>query len=267
MGHSRYNSFEMPVHSLIPRFLEKVWGSPSLSPWFADSTSKIGEVWLESLSGEPLPLLIKFLFTTERLSVQVHPGDEYARKHHQSNGKTEMWHILRAEPEASIAVGLNRSLTAGELRADSESGAIEHKLNWIQVQPGETYFVPAGTIHAIGGGLALCEIQQQSDVTYRLYDYGRPRELHLDRGVEVTDLRKYEAPVMPTDCLAQSAYFRTERLVVDAGSSIPPDPARTFWLICIEGAEAGRGWQVDAGVGSIPISVERCSAFLKTYVP
>ena len=257
----------MPVHPLVPRFLEKVWGSSTLFPWFPDSSLRIGEVWLEHPSGTPLPLLIKFLFTTERLSVQVHPGDSYAQEHHQSNGKTEMWHILRAGPAAQIALGLNQPLTAAELHADSRSGAIEQKLNWIDVHPGETFFVPAGTIHAIGGGLAVCEIQQQSDVTYRLYDYGRPRELHLDRGVEVSDLRKYEQPPEFTGCLAESAYFRTERLKVDAGSSIPADPARTFWLICIEGPSAGQAWQVDSGTNPIEIPVTGNSVLIKTFVP
>src|SRR5207302_1031178 len=88
----------MRVHRLKPRFIEKIWGSQHLSPWFADSDLKIGEVWLGGPHGEPLPLLIKFLFTTDRLSVQVHPNDEYAGLHHGSKGKTEMWHILRAEP-------------------------------------------------------------------------------------------------------------------------------------------------------------------------
>ena len=256
----------MPVHPLTPRFLEKVWGSQHLSPWFPDSVSQIGEVWMEGPRGEPLPLLIKFLFTTDRLSVQVHPNDGYASRHHQSNGKTEMWHILRAAPGAQIALGLKQTLTSEELRAASESGAIEQRLNLIEVKPGETYFVPAGTIHAIGGGIALCEIQQQSDVTYRLYDYGRPRELHLDRGIEVSALNAYVAPAAPVDCLAECAYFRTERLVLEDGA-VDPDPERPFWLICIEGEEAGRGWQVDAGVAPVAIPSVGRGVFVKTFVP
>src|SRR5450631_4298122 len=111
----------MPVHRLTPRFLEKVWGSPFLDPWFPNSQLQIGEVWLEGPHHRPLPLLLKFLFTSGPLSVQVHPGDAYAQQHHQSNGKTEMWHILRAEPGARIALGLNQPLTADQLRADSLS--------------------------------------------------------------------------------------------------------------------------------------------------
>lgn len=257
----------MSVHALTPRFLEKVWGSHHLSPWFPDSQLQIGEVWLEDPGGEPLPLLMKFLFTTDRLSVQVHPEDEYARKHHQSNGKTEMWHILRAEPGATIALGLTHPETAEQLREDSKSGAIEKKLNLIEVHPGDTYFVPAGTIHAIGGGVALCEIQQQSDVTYRLYDYGRPRELHLDRGVEVSDLTPYRSMAPSVGCLAECRYFRTEQLALDTGERIPSDPSRTFWVICVEGKDAGKAWQVDAGTDRPEIEAGGPSVYIKTFVP
>jgi mannose-6-phosphate isomerase len=237
---------------------------------------KIGEVWLEGPSGEALPLLIKFLFTTERLSVQVHPGDEYARRHHQSNGKTEMWHVLRADPGAQLALGLKQKMTQAELRSASESGAIEEQVNWIDARVGETYFVPAGTIHAIGAGIALCEIQQQSDVTYRLYDYGRPRELHLDDGVAVSDLSRYEAPQPPFDSLAECVYFRTERLVVDGECECPAARAAgPCWLICIEGRgsidgelySAGQAWQVEPGTSGPLIQSEGRSVFLKTFVP
>jgi len=265
----------MPVHPLTPRFLEKIWGSPHLSPWFPDAPSKIGEVWLESPTGGPLPLLIKFLFTTERLSVQVHPKDSYAQHHHQSPGKTEMWHILRAEPSAEIALGLRESLTADELKEASQSGAIEQKLNWFEVRPGETYFVPAGTIHAIGAGVSLCEIQQQSDVTYRLYDYGRPRELHLDHAIAVSDLTAYQAPPQSPDCIVESAYFRTERLVIDQDIHLNADPTRPSWLICLEGEGTidgtpyvpGQAWEIEKGSIEVSINPASRSAFLKTLVP
>ena len=252
----------MAVHALTPRFLEKVWGSPRLAPWFPDSAHKIGEVWLEDPAGQPLPLLLKFLFTSERLSVQVHPGDAYARQHHLSNGKTEMWYVLRADPGAQVALGLKQKLTAGELRAASESGAIESLLNWIDVRPGDTFFVPAGTVHALGGGVAVCEIQQQSDITYRLYDYGRPRELHLDHGVSVSDLRAYQPSAPFENCLAESDYFRTELLEEGA---VPADPGKTFWLICVGGESAGQAWQVDAGTRQAELTMR--GVFIKTFVP
>src|SRR5262249_46670605 len=139
---------------------------------------KIGEVWF---STPELPILVKFLFTTENLSVQVHPSGECGV------GKTEMWHILRAAEGASIALGFRDTVTPAWARAAAESGEILEMLRWYPVRAGETYFTPAGTVHAIGAGIALCEIQQHSDITYRLYDYGRPRELHLEEGLAVSD--------------------------------------------------------------------------------
>ena len=264
----------MSIEALEPEFLEKVWGARNLSPWFPDSGVKIGEVWLNGPRGERLPLLVKFLFTTERLSVQVHPNDEYAALHHQSKGKTEMWHILRAEPGAQIALGLKHGLGSGrELREASESGAILDLLNWIDVTPGENYFVPAGTIHAIGAGLALCEIQQYSDVTYRLFDYGRPRELHLDRGVEVSDLRKYAAVPQPPEALVDCGYFRTELIEVKGTQRIA---FGSGLLIAIGGNgtiddksfQMGEAWKVFAAP-SLEISASGTAAvrFLKTFVP
>jgi mannose-6-phosphate isomerase len=178
---------------LQPRFLEKVWGSEHLEPWFRSTGAKIGEVWFEG-SGE-LPLLVKFLFTSGKLSVQVHPDDVYAAQHHNSRGKTEMWHVLAAEPGAQIAAGFRQAVSAEELRAAALSGEIEELLAWHEARPGDTFFIPAGTVHAIGAGLTLCEIQQFSDVTYRLYDYGRPRELHLDRSLAVSRREPHSARV------------------------------------------------------------------------
>ena len=129
---------------------------------------------------------MKFLFTSDKLSVQVHPDDAYAAQHHNSRGKTEMWHVLAAEPGAKIAAGFREAVSAEELRAAALSGEIEELLAWHEARPGDTFFIPAGTVHAIGAGLTLCEIQQHSDITYRLYDYGRPRELHLDRSLAVS---------------------------------------------------------------------------------
>ena len=175
----------MQPRRIEPRFLEKIWGSTRLEPWFRNRDQKIGEVCFDAD-----PLLIKFIFTAEKLSVQVHPADDYARLHHNSRGKTEMWHILAAEPGAQIAAGFRRPITSDELDAAARSGEIENLLQWFDARPGDTFFIPAGTVHAIGAGLTLCEIQQHSDITYRLYDYGRPRELHLDRAIAVSDLRQ-----------------------------------------------------------------------------
>jgi len=161
---------------LTPSLRPKVWGKKRLAPWFPDSDSdsdqKIGEAWY--LCDRELPLLVKLLFTSERLSVQVHPDDG----EDGPRGKTEMWHILDAEPGASIAIGFREPISRQRLLDSTRTGEVEALLNWMPVKPGETYFVKAHTVHAIGAGIVLCEIQQNSDVTYRLWDYGRPRELH-----------------------------------------------------------------------------------------
>ena len=174
----------MSICKLEPDVLDKVWGSPATEPWLANPEGRnIGEVWFSA--PEAMPVLIKFLFTSDRLSVQVHPDDVYARVHGHERGKTEMWHILRAEPGATIALGLREAATGEQVSAAALSGDIVDMLHWIPAQAGDTFFVPAGTIHAIGGGLAICEIQQLSDVTYRLFDYQREpvRPLHLEESL------------------------------------------------------------------------------------
>ncbi len=231
----------MGPRRLTPSFREKIWGSTHLEPWFRDSDRKIGEVWFEGV--DHLPLLVKFIFTTQKLSVQVHPGDEYAAKHHASRGKTEMWHILAAEPGAKIAAGFHHSITEQRLREASLSGEIEDLLEWFEARPGDTFFIPAGTVHAIGGGLVLCEIQQHSDVTYRLYDYGRPRELHLDRAAAVSHRGPHAARAGEVSC----AYFKTSRVSI-ASPTHHTAPGETFeLLIAIEGHGEIAGQPMNAG--------------------
>ncbi|HEY4364188.1 MAG TPA: class I mannose-6-phosphate isomerase [Bryobacteraceae bacterium] len=241
----------MKLERLTPRFLEKVWGAVPLEPWFTSTGQKIGEVWLEGKT--PLPLLVKFLFTSENLSVQVHPADEYAAAHHQSPGKTEMWHILAAEPGARIAAGFREPISAGDLRAASESGEIMDLLAWHEASPGDTFFIPAGTVHAIGAGLVLCEIQQVSDVTYRLFDYHRGRELHLDRSLDVSHRGPYTARTEPCgDVLVSCSHFTVKRYRVEDCLRLDPPPQI---LIAIEGQgeccgqplRAGEAWYAPLG--------------------
>jgi mannose-6-phosphate isomerase len=235
----------MPPRKLAPSFREKIWGATRLEPWFPNSPSKIGEVWFEA--GQDLPL-VKFLFTTEKLSVQVHPGDAYARQHHDSLGKTEMWYVLAAEPGARIAAGFREPLTPEQVRAAAVSGEIEGLLQWFEARPGDTFFIPAGTVHAIGAGLALCEIQQNSDVTYRLYDYGRPRELHLDQALAVSHLDPYSARRPPVgNMLLSCRYFATECFGVDRSIEYQPFADRAHLLIAIEGDGAIGGQPIRAG--------------------
>lgn len=256
----------MSCSKLPSSFHTKVWGSQRLSPWFADTEEKTGEVWFDPPAD--VPLLIKFLFTTENLSVQVHPADDYAREHHSgSNGKTEMWYILRADPGAKIALGLREALSPERLREASLSGEIMDLLNWVEVKPGDIYFAPAGTVHAIGAGIALCEIQQISDVTYRLYDYGRDRELHLEHGVEVSYLQAHQ-----NSDLSQCPYFRTSVVEVSGESTLHAPEAPSI-LICVAGEgtidgqpyRAGEAWRLDETTAQIVCHGD--SRFLLTYVP
>jgi mannose-6-phosphate isomerase len=244
---------------LTPSFKEKVWGSTHLEPLFPNSQHKIGEVWFEGVDN--LPLLIKFLFTTEKLSVQVHPDDAYARRHHDSPGKTEMWHVLHAEPGAQIAAGFRETLTPRQLREAALSGEIENLLQWFDAAAGDTFYIPSGTVHAIGAGLTICEIQQPSDVTYRLYDYGRPRELHLEKGVEVSHLGPHSARAEGTSegVLVSSPYFTTFKLCISKSAKHIP-PSETPQFICLTGGsgtldgqatKAGDIWYLEAGLREI----------------
>ena len=254
---------------LPTRFLEKVWGATDLLPWYPVADSKIGEVWFE---GE-LPLLIKFVFTSDRLSVQVHPNDEYARAHENSLGKTEMWYVMRADPGARLAIGFRETITRDRLRQAALSGEIEKLLNWIDVQAGDAFFIPAGTVHAIGGGLALCEVQQHSDITYRLYDYGRPRELHLDKAVEVSFLEASspKSQMLPIDC----QYFHTELARTTSSLLYKPEASRFHVIIFISGMgtiagqpfREGEAWLVPAGAAPFGIEPQDPTKFLRTWVP
>ena len=249
-------------------FLEKVWGSTELEPWFRKPENKIGEVWFTA--EQQLPVLVKFLFTSDKLSVQVHPDGP--------QGKTEMWHILRAEAGARIALGFREPVSRERLREAARSGEIERLLHWFPVSAGETYFTPARTVHAIGGGIALCEIQQFSDVTYRLYDYGRPRELHLDQAVAISELGDHpgasQAVALPggRKSLVRCEYFETQ-LIQLAATSQSIDIEGSALLIVLEGSgklagevfQMGEGWQLPAGtwpldVQSAPVRVLRVIA-------
>jgi len=204
---------------LRPQFHERVWGARSLAPIYTQEITgaPIGEAWLTGeaclvangpLEGHTLgevtrnygaaligqgakdttrfPLLIKFLFPTDKLSVQVHPDDDGARRVGQHCGKTECWYVLRAEPGAQIGLGLKPGTTKAEVEKAIRETRMEELLNWIEVRAGDMIYVDAGTVHAIGPGAVIVETQQNSDTTYRLYDYGRPRELHIEAGLLAT---------------------------------------------------------------------------------
>ena len=174
--------------------VEKPWGRTDLPSTFENpSTAPVGEVWFDAPAGEDLPLLVKYIFTSEKLSVQVHPNDEQAHARGLDRGKNECWYILDAQEGSSLGLGLQSAISADDLRKAAIDGSIEHLMDWKPVAAGDFFYVPAGTIHAIGAGITLLEVQQNSDVTYRLYDYGRPRELHLDDGIAVAKPGAYAA--------------------------------------------------------------------------
>ncbi|HEX8217351.1 MAG TPA: class I mannose-6-phosphate isomerase [Allosphingosinicella sp.] len=186
----------MAAIELGRRAVQRVWGRKRLPPPFeslSGGDGPIGEIWFEPPEGCP-DLLVKYLFTTEPLSIQVHPGAAEAAIRGLDCCKDEAWLVVDAEPGAAIGLGLTRSVDREALRAASVSGEIEQLLNWHPVAPGEILYSPAGTVHAIGGGLSIIEIQQNCDVTYRLYDYGRGRELQLDEAVSAAR----PEPCLPT---------------------------------------------------------------------
>jgi mannose-6-phosphate isomerase len=205
------------------RYVEKPWGRTRLPPQFRPPDGKrIGEVWFTDAS--ELPLLAKYIFTSERLSIQVHPQQ-----------KTECWYVLEAEPDAMVGLGLTREVSRGELRAAALDGSIERMVDWRQVRAGDFYLVPPGTIHAIGSGLSLFEFQQNSDVTYRFYDYGRVRDLHVDDAVAAACTAPYPpglaAHVVASDdrTLVEGPAFR----LVHSHEDKLRDRQR--WVIPIEG--------------------------------
>ena len=210
----------LPIKSV-----EKPWGRDSLPPPFSANGRRIGEIWFEP-PAELQSLLVKYIFTSEKLSVQVHPSDEQAQAAGAGPaGKEECWLVIAAEPGATLGVGFAEPVSAQRMRAAALDGSIESMLVWHPVSAGDFFYIPAGTVHAIGAGVSLIEIQQNSDITYRLYDYGRPRELHLDAGIAVArgephdPSLRFHVPPRGTVELARGRYFTAHR--VDG----PPDAA------------------------------------------
>ncbi len=198
---------------------------------------------MKTAEGSELPLLVKYLFTSERLSIQVHPNDSQAQAHGLAGGKEECWYILDCDEGASLGIGLTRTLSQPEMRAAIADGGIEGLISdGRPVSRGDFFFIPAGTVHAIGAGITLVEIQQNADVTYRLYDYGRPRGLHLEDGLEVSRLSPY--PLVPSHAamgesrilLTGMARFQVEMLSWRGGASVRPSTTGRSWFIPLKGS-------------------------------
>ena len=185
--------------------------------------------------------MLKLLFANETLSIQVHPDDAFARSIGLPHGKTEAWYILSATPDAKVAVGLKRRVTTQQLRTSIEDGSIADMVLWRHVRSGDVVFVPAGTIHAIGPGLVIAEIQQRSDATFRLFDFGRQRELHLDNAVAVAHAAPADAQTVSrrlTDArtlLIACPYFVLERIDLPANSIWELNAASETWLLVLDG--------------------------------
>jgi mannose-6-phosphate isomerase len=226
------------VIKLQRKLVEKPWGRTELPAMFGwTGGRRIGEVWFTG--GGDLPLLAKYIFTSERLSIQVHPNDQQARERGLRQGKSECWAILDAEPGATIGLGLKREVGKDELRAAALDGSIEELIDWRPVSPGDFVFVPSGTVHAIGAGISLLEFQQNADVTYRLYDYGRPRELHLDDGISVSNTGPFSGRIEHVakagKVLVDGPHFT---LIQSSGDALE---ARLRWVMPLQGNASGAG--------------------------
>jgi len=235
----------MAIEHASVQVVRKPWGVADLHPWSSSDGSgdAIGELWFQRPDkNAPIPaLLLKLLFTSEPLSIQVHPDDAFARSTGLPNGKTEAWYILSATPGARIAIGLKRHLTPRELRTSIKDGSIAGLTQWRPVAKGDVIFVPAGTIHAIGAGIVLAEIQQRSDATFRLFDYGRQRELHEDSAVAVSDAGPVRIQCPPRHLTAArtvliaNPHFVLERIDLPANSIWALNADQETWILVIKG--------------------------------
>jgi len=273
----------MSAVRLTTKRVEKPWGRRDLWPAFEsvpEGGEPVGEIWFEvpgaqDGSKDGPELLIKYLFTSDRLSVQVHPDDATAQRQGYPRGKDEAWVILQADPHASIALGTLSAMSKDALRRASLDGSIESLLDWKAVKKDDSFYTTAGTIHAIGPGLTLVEIQQNVDLTYRLYDYGSSRELHLDAGVEAADPVPYVAAykaheISPgREILADGPKFVLERWRQSGSGTLRSD-GRQLWLIPLSGKgeidggpfEAGGVWLVD---GETVLTLDEGADMLVAY--
>ena len=259
--------------------VDKPWGRHTLWAGFANppaDAEPVGEIWFQTPGNAAPDLLVKYLFTSEKLSVQVHPDDAQARARGLPRGKDECWVVLDAEADSTIALGTKEPIDRDTLRAAALDGSIEELLDWKPVKAGDFFYSASGTVHAIGAGVTIIEIQQNSETTYRLYDYGRPRELHLDMGVAVSNPEPYVSPVQAylrsdrREILADGQMFVLERWHGAVAGTLLPEPQRPLWLVPVSGSgriaggplEPGSVWLVD---GAEPITLDRDSELLIAY--
>jgi len=322
-----------PVLTRIePIFSPRPWGAHSLAPLFPEKTNlaePLGEAWLTAIesrvangpfAGKSLgeawrempvdwrgthsqhfrdfPLLVKFLFPNQKLSIQVHPDDAYASQFERAaggRGKTEMWHIVHARSGAALLLGLKPGVTKDAFLNAVRNHCLEELFLRYEVHDGETYFVAAGTQHAILPGMVVCEVQEYSDLTYRVFDYGRvdakgkPRELHLQKAMEVTNFAdtrsgkvipmSLHSPDANKQLLAACEFFATERWDCDRTTNIEGDPAEFQLLILLSGRgmlhdsesshpyQAGQAWFVPASLESTILQPVEATSLLRAVVP
>jgi mannose-6-phosphate isomerase len=247
----------MPIEHVVARAVTKPWGVADPRPWTqpnCDGTA-IGELWYERAGADrtPASLLLKLLFTSQPLSIQVHPDDAFARSIGLSNGKTEAWYVVEATADAKVALGLRRPFSPSQLRQSIEDSSIAGLVVWHPVVAGDVILVPGGTIHAIGAGLVIAEIQQRSDRTYRLFDYGRQRDLHIDCAVAAAKTGVAEYKVRSTrlsqqrTLLVANPHFVLERLDLPPDTCWHLDAARETWLLALSGTATVRSCEIAAG--------------------
>lgn len=304
---------------LQPWFSERVWGRRHLRPWYEETGTdeRVGEAWLTGpasvvetgefagstlaavvarepegllggvVAGEDaeFPLLVKLLFPEEKLSVQVHPDDAQAQAMGQPRGKTECWYVLEAEPGAAVALGMKPGSTAERVRAAISDGTMEELMEWLPVSVGDMIYVDAGTVHAIGPGVVLLETQQTSDTTFRMYDYGRPRELHVEQGLRVMKAETAAGKVAPRKMdgftrLIEQRYFTVDRYDVASGSETGIEADGPGCLVGLggsvvveaSGAEPvdllpGRAVVVPVAAGAVSVRASGEASFVRCFAP
>jgi mannose-6-phosphate isomerase len=257
MRRTEHHCEAMAIEHARTRVVIKPWGVEDPRPWsnvHCDG-NPIGEIWYERPeNGQTIPaLLLKLLFTSQPLSIQVHPDDAFAHSMGLPNGKSEVWYVLAAAPYAKVALGLRRRLTPQQLREAIADGSISELIVWRAVSAGDVIFVPSGTIHTISAGLVIAELQQRSDATFRLYDPGRHRELQIENAVMVADAGPADFKVWQNQLtverrlLVSDPHFVFELIDLTANSSWNLEAERETWLLVLSGNALAGSFQVTMG--------------------
>ncbi|MEM6687229.1 MAG: type I phosphomannose isomerase catalytic subunit [Bacteroidota bacterium] len=314
-----------------PIYKERIWGGDKLRTQLNKNVSgeAIGESWeMSDVKGEPsivadgklkgktlqelsatykeallgkkayatfgtkFPLLIKYIDAKSDLSIQVHPNDELAAARHNSFGKTEMWYVMQADPGAKLMVGFNQEVTKEQYQKHLENNTLTEILNFEEVQKGDVYFLPTGRIHAIGGGIVLAEIQQTSDITYRIYDWnrvdaeGNSRELHTELAIDAIDYTlhdnyktTYQEKQDEVTNLVDCPYFTTNLIPFTGEMDIHHDDKDSFVIyMCVKGnvtvetdtykdvLKFGETLLIPASLKNIKISTDKASELLEVYI-